>query len=128
MSPPSLPSLVAARERHGASGARALARQAASPARLTREAVLDAHSGCVNHLCWSADGTKLFTGSDDTRLVVWDVGARAPLATVPTGHSANIFCVRPLPHTGDAVVATCAGDAQARGSLRAPRRATHVLT
>jgi WD40 repeat protein len=121
MSPP-LPALLACRERRGARrDARTIARHAALPSRLEREAVLDAHDGCVNHVSWSADGRRLLSGGDDTRLIVWDVATRARAADVRTGHTANIFCVRTLPCTGDARVATCAGDAQARGGARSAR-------
>jgi WD40 repeat protein len=105
--------LLAGRERGGARGA-ALACLSSLPARLEREAELSAHDGCVNHLCWSADGARLLTSGDDTRLVAWDVARRAPAAVLATGHTANVFCVRFLPGTADAQVATCAGDAQAR--------------
>ena len=109
-----LPALVAQREFLGARGARALGAHAALPAHLSLEAELDAHGGCVNHLAWSCDGATLLSSGDDTRLIVWDTVRRAKRAEVLTGHTANVFCVRPLPGTSDAVVATCAGDSQAR--------------
>jgi WD40 repeat protein len=45
-------------------------------------------------------GATLLSGSDDTRVCVWDVESRECRAVVDTGHSANIFCVRYLPNTG----------------------------
>ena len=118
-----LPALVAQREFLGARGARALGAHAALPAHLSCEAELDGHGGCVNHLSWSRDGATLFSSGDDTRLIVWDTARRAQRGEVLTGHTANVFCVRPLPGTADAVVATCAGDSQvrARGAGRGAR-------
>ena len=114
-----LPALVAQRELRGASGWRPLGAHASLPARLSLEAELDAHGGCVNHLAWCSDGATLLTSGDDTRLIAWDAAARKKRGDVLTGHTANVFCVRPRPGTGDAVVGTCAGDCH----VRAPRRA-----
>lgn len=33
------------------------------------------HSGCVNALNWSSDGSLLASGSDDTRICLWKIGA-----------------------------------------------------
>jgi WD40 repeat protein len=87
-------------------------------ARTALQAELDAHGGCVNHLCWSCDGASLLSSGDDTRLIVWDAARGVKRADVLTGHTANVFCVKPMPGTGDAVVATCAGDSQARLASR----------
>ncbi|CUG92646.1 Hypothetical protein, putative [Bodo saltans] len=35
------------------------------------ESILVGHDGCVNALAWSADGTMLFSGSDDRHIGVW---------------------------------------------------------
>lgn len=45
-------------------------------------------------------GATLLSGSDDTRVCIWDVESRQCRTVVDTGHSANIFCVRYLPNTG----------------------------
>lgn len=71
-----------------------------------------AHSGCVNRLCWSADGALLASGSDDRRLHLWDARARKSLLSCDTGHRANIFGVRFLGSEG--VLATCAMDGEVR--------------
>lgn len=34
----------------------------------------EGHTGCVNALAWSSDGTTLATGSDDTRICLWKIG------------------------------------------------------
>ncbi|OAL39207.1 hypothetical protein AYO20_01525 [Fonsecaea nubica] len=81
---------------------------------------LGAHTGCVNALCWSKSGNLLASGSDDTYLNIWDYNA--PDSTQPftlntsvsTGHHANIFSVKFMPHSGDHTVVTCAGDSEVR--------------
>ena len=49
-------------------------------------------------MAFNEPGTLLASGSDDTCVGVWDVEGpaprRAPRALVPTGHAANIFCVK----------------------------------
>ncbi|KAK9835390.1 hypothetical protein WJX81_006845 [Elliptochloris bilobata] len=77
-------------------------------------AELKEHHGCVNHVSFSCSGDTLLSGSDDTRVCIWDVDTRQCRAVLDTGHSANIFCVRYMPNTGDSAVATCAGDNQVR--------------
>ena len=32
------------------------------------------HTGCINALSWSSDGSLLASGSDDTRICLWKVG------------------------------------------------------
>ena len=62
------------------------------------------HDGCVNRLAWSPDGSALASVSDDTRLVLWKLGAGSQpsarptpvmhaASTIATGHTANIFGV-----------------------------------
>lgn len=81
---------------------------------------LGGHSGCVNTLCWSSSGRLLVSGSDDQYLNVYShqsLDSTAPISlstTVSTGHSANIFSVKFMPHSGDKTVVTCAGDAEVR--------------
>jgi WD40 repeat protein len=47
--------------------------------------------GCVNHLSFNSDGTLLVSGSDDRKLIVWDVRRLQLLHCVSTGHRSNIF-------------------------------------
>ena len=37
-----------------------------------------AHSGCINSVAFSSDGTKIVSGSDDKMIKVWDSGAPEP--------------------------------------------------
>ncbi|EXJ69585.1 uncharacterized protein A1O5_07621 [Cladophialophora psammophila CBS 110553] len=81
---------------------------------------LGAHTGCVNALCWSTSGNLLASGSDDTYLNIWNYnppGGAKPFSlntSVSTGHRANIFSVKFMPHSGDHTVVTCAGDSEVR--------------
>lgn len=69
---------------------------------------------------WSSGGTLLASGSDDTNLVLWDYNPTSlakPFTlntSVSTGHHANIFSVKFMPHTQDRTVVTCAGDSEVR--------------
>ena len=43
-----------------------------------------AHSGCVNSVAYSPDGTKIVSGSDDQTIKVWDAGVDTD--TTPMKH------------------------------------------
>jgi len=69
---------------------------------------------------WSTGGNLLASGSDDTYLNIWDynpAGLAKPFTlntSVSTGHHANIFSVKFMPHSSDRTVVTCAGDSEVR--------------
>ncbi|KAH0538660.1 hypothetical protein FGG08_004735 [Glutinoglossum americanum] len=81
---------------------------------------LGGHSGCVNALSWSRSGRLLASGSDDLHLNIHQYlpeSSTAPFAlstTVSTGHTANIFSVKFMPHSNDRTIVTAAGDAEVR--------------
>ncbi|KAJ5943052.1 hypothetical protein N7516_003220 [Penicillium verrucosum] len=81
---------------------------------------LGGHTGCVNALSWSRSGRLLASGSDDKHLNIYSYqpdSSDAPFAlntTVFTGHKANIFSVKFMPHSNDGTLVTCAGDSQVR--------------
>ncbi|MCJ1378224.1 hypothetical protein MMC17_001321 [Xylographa soralifera] len=81
---------------------------------------LGGHSGCVNALSWSKSGRLLASGSDDQHLNIHsyqpDVSTTpfTLTTTVATGHSANIFSVKFMPHSNDQTLVTCAGDGEVR--------------
>lgn len=81
---------------------------------------LGGHTGCVNALSWSRSGRLLASGSDDQHLNIYSYqpeSSDAPFAlntTVHTGHKANIFSVKFMPHSNDRTLVTCAGDSQVR--------------
>jgi hypothetical protein len=62
------------------------------------------HEGCVNHCSYNGAGTRLVSGSDDTRLCVWEADgeapARRPRGAAATGHTQNIFCCKWLASSG----------------------------
>ncbi|KAF8528968.1 WD40 repeat-like protein [Hysterangium stoloniferum] len=80
------------------------------------------HSGCVNALHWSADGSVLLSAGDDTRVHFWRLDSAQgqdagdyPLtctAMLQTGHTNNIFNVQILGNSSR--IATCAADRQVR--------------
>lgn len=103
---------------------------------------LGGHTGCVNalrwvllsclmlvkwhgqalltHYSWSQSGRLLASGSDDKHLNIYTYQpdySSAPFSlntTVLTGHRANIFSVKFMPHSNDRTLITCAGDSQVR--------------
>ncbi|KAJ5179129.1 hypothetical protein N7492_002339 [Penicillium capsulatum] len=81
---------------------------------------LGGHTSCVNALSWSRSGRLLASGSDDKHLNIYSYqpeSSTAPFAlntTVLTGHRANIFSVKFMPHSNDGTLVTCAGDSQVR--------------
>lgn len=74
------------------------------------EAKLDSHNGCVNCLEWSSNGQLLASGSDDNRIIVWNAFYHKPVHDILTPHQGNIFSVKFLPNSGDALIATAAAD------------------
>ncbi|XP_073420096.1 WD and tetratricopeptide repeats protein 1 isoform X1 [Dendrobates tinctorius] len=80
--------------------------------RLGLEAELQGHSGCVNCLEWNEKGDLLASGSDDQHMMLWDPFRHKKLLSMHTGHTANIFSVKFLPHTGDRILITGAADAK----------------
>lgn len=48
----------------------------------------------------------------DWQVKIWDYGSQQLLHSIDTGHSANIFCTKFMPETGDDVVVSGAGDAE----------------
>uniref|UniRef100_A0A667ZC11 WD and tetratricopeptide repeats 1 n=1 Tax=Myripristis murdjan TaxID=586833 RepID=A0A667ZC11_9TELE len=78
--------------------------------RLGLEAELQGHTGCVNCLEWNERGDLLASGSDDQHAIIWDPCKHKKLTTMHTGHAANIFSVKFLPHSGDRILVTGAAD------------------
>ncbi|KAI5290472.1 hypothetical protein KEM54_001446 [Ascosphaera aggregata] len=81
---------------------------------------LQGHAGCVNALSWSQDGSLLASGSDDKHINIYSYqrdGGDQPFlrnTIIHTGHRANIFSVKFMPHSGDQTIVSCAGDHQVR--------------
>ncbi|XP_063241067.1 WD and tetratricopeptide repeats protein 1 [Bacillus rossius redtenbacheri] len=82
--------------------------------RLGLEKELEGHNGCVNCLEWNESGTTLASASDDVQVILWDPFRYRKIHTITTGHHGNIFSVKFLPKSGDAVLVTGAGDSRIR--------------
>lgn len=82
--------------------------------RLQRCGRLQRHTGCVNRLSFSSDGSCLASVSDDASVCLWDMYTHKLRAAVPTGHRANVFGVRFMPQTGLSKVATGGWDKSVR--------------
>lgn len=78
--------------------------------RLKLEAVLSVHDGCVNTISWNETGEYILSGSDDTNLVITNPYNRKVKTTIRSGHRANIFSAKFMPHTNDQQIVSCSGD------------------
>ncbi|KAG8917391.1 hypothetical protein FRC01_002485 [Tulasnella sp. 417] len=85
------------------------------------------HTGCINALSWSQDGTTLVSSGDDCRICIWRPHASPQLPndfdqeelfqtslTLATGHTNNVFSIKFLPHTADMRMVTCSADREVR--------------
>ncbi|XP_076373465.1 DDB1- and CUL4-associated factor 6-like isoform X3 [Tachypleus tridentatus] len=78
--------------------------------RLCLQTKLPVHNGCVNTICWNDTGYYLLSGSDDHHLSITHGYTYKVLASIRTGHRANIFSAKFLPNTNDHRVVSCSGD------------------
>jgi len=63
------------------------------------QSLLKGHTGCVNTVLFSEDGTRIFTGSDDTNVNIYLTETCKKIVTLPTIHTNNIFYAKDLPGT-----------------------------
>ncbi|KAF9057598.1 WD40-repeat-containing domain protein [Panaeolus papilionaceus] len=78
------------------------------------------HKGCVNTLSWANDGEVLISSGDDKTVRLWrmdntNTSQEYPFvcrSVIETGHRANVFSAKMLPHSSRIV--TAAGDMQIR--------------
>ncbi|KAI1976542.1 hypothetical protein LOZ53_006038 [Ophidiomyces ophidiicola] len=101
---------------------------------------LGGHTGCVNalqYVCavedpaiwnihadgddsWSSSGSLLASGSDDMHVNIFSYQPESSISpfslntTIHTGHTANIFSVKFMPHSNDRTLVSCAGDSEVR--------------
>ncbi|KAK8625218.1 hypothetical protein V6N13_090093 [Hibiscus sabdariffa] len=75
---------------------------------------LEKHRGCVNTVSFNADGDILVSGSDDTRIILWDWQTGRAKLTFQSGHVSNVFQAKIMPYTDDRSLITCAADGQVR--------------
>lgn len=62
--------------------------------RLELQGRLERHAGCVNTLHFNPSGTRLASGSDDLRVVIWDWAIRRAELEFDSGHKSNVFQVK----------------------------------
>ncbi|XP_022596081.1 DDB1- and CUL4-associated factor 6 isoform X6 [Seriola dumerili] len=78
--------------------------------RLKLEATLNVHDGCVNTISWNDTGEYILSGSDDTFLVITNPYNKKVKKSIRSGHRANIFSAKFMPHTNDQQIISCSGD------------------
>uniref|UniRef100_A0AAQ5Y0C3 Ddb1 and cul4 associated factor 6 n=1 Tax=Amphiprion ocellaris TaxID=80972 RepID=A0AAQ5Y0C3_AMPOC len=78
--------------------------------RLKLEATLNVHDGCVNTISWNDTGEYILSGSDDTFLVITNPYNKKVKKSIRSGHRANIFSAKFMPHTNDQEIVSCSGD------------------
>ncbi|XP_061142528.1 DDB1- and CUL4-associated factor 6 isoform X3 [Syngnathus typhle] len=78
--------------------------------RLKLEATLNIHDGCVNTISWNETGEYILSGSDDTFLAITNPYKKKVKKSIRSGHRANIFSAKFMPHTNDQEIISCSGD------------------
>ncbi|KAM9850432.1 DDB1- and CUL4-associated factor 6 isoform 2-T2 [Aulostomus maculatus] len=78
--------------------------------RLKLEATLNVHDGCVNTISWNDTGEYILSGSDDTFLAITNPYNKKVKKSIRSGHRANIFSAKFMPHTNDQEIVSCSGD------------------
>ncbi|XP_051147180.1 uncharacterized protein LOC127262510 isoform X2 [Andrographis paniculata] len=75
---------------------------------------LDKHQGCVNTVSFNATGDILVSGSDDTRIILWDWETGQVKLHFHSGHENNVFQAKIIPYTEGRSIVTCAADGKVR--------------
>ncbi|XP_077472676.1 DDB1- and CUL4-associated factor 6 isoform X2 [Stigmatopora argus] len=78
--------------------------------KLKLEATLNIHDGCVNTISWNETGEYILSGSDDTFLSITNPYNKKVKKSIRSGHRANIFSAKFMPHTNDQEIISCSGD------------------
>ncbi|XP_019111321.2 DDB1- and CUL4-associated factor 6 isoform X1 [Larimichthys crocea] len=78
--------------------------------RLKLEGTLNVHDGCVNTISWNDTGEYILSGSDDTFLVISNPYNKKVKKSIRSGHRANIFSAKFMPHTNGQEIISCSGD------------------
>ncbi|KAK1408411.1 hypothetical protein QVD17_40158 [Tagetes erecta] len=72
------------------------------------------HEGCVNTIEFNCSGDRLVSGSDDRRVMFWNVATKSLALSYASGHVDNIFQARIMPFSDDRTIVTSAADGQVR--------------
>ncbi|CAH9079236.1 unnamed protein product [Cuscuta epithymum] len=75
---------------------------------------LEKHRGCVNTISFNHDGNVLVSGSDDTRIILWDWQTGNVKLSFQSGHHNNVFQAKFMPYTDDQCIVTSAADGRIR--------------
>ncbi|XP_061698047.1 DDB1- and CUL4-associated factor 6 isoform X2 [Syngnathoides biaculeatus] len=78
--------------------------------KLKLEETLNVHDGCVNTISWNDTGEYILSGSDDTFLAITNPYNKKVKRSIRSGHRANIFSAKFMPHTNDQEIISCSGD------------------
>uniref|UniRef100_A0A915DFY4 Uncharacterized protein n=1 Tax=Ditylenchus dipsaci TaxID=166011 RepID=A0A915DFY4_9BILA len=70
---------------------------------------LEAHSGCVNSICWNRSGSFLASGSDDRHICLWAEDGRC-VQKFMSDHANNIFSVAFLVEQQDRLIVSASAD------------------
>lgn len=70
------------------------------------------HDGCVNTIEFNYCGDHLVSGSDDRRVIFWNVATTSLVLSYASGHVENIFQARIMPFSDDRTIVTSAADGQ----------------
>eukprot|EP01041_Mallomonas_annulata_P005665 gene5665-11435_t len=71
---------------------------------------LSGHGGCVNSILIFDDGRRVITGSDDTKIKIFELSSGAHKQTISTIHTNNIFYAKDLPESNGDKLVSCAAD------------------
>ncbi|MFS8005293.1 putative transcription factor WD40-like family [Helianthus anomalus] len=72
------------------------------------------HERCVNTVEFNRSGDRLVSGSDDRRVVLWNVASRCLVLSYDSGHADNVLQARIMPFSDERSILTSATDGQVR--------------
>ncbi|XP_022146098.1 DDB1- and CUL4-associated factor 8 [Momordica charantia] len=81
---------------------------------LNLENKLNGHDGCVNAVEFNSTGDLLVSGSDDSKVILWDWARNSMRFSYPSGHLDNIFQTKIMPLSDDQKIVTSAADGKVR--------------
>lgn len=73
---------------------------------------LKKHNGCVNTVSFSSEGDILASGSDDTRVILWDWETGKVKLRFHSGHIDNIFQAKFMPFSDNRSIVMSAADGE----------------